>query len=226
MLDDMHNGRNIAIIVAAGSGSRMGSEIPKQFLMLEALEVLSYSVRSLGEHPSIDDVIIVTSPSFKKGVAERYPECLVTLGGETRQDSVFNGLSACPKDTRLVLVHDAARPLIPGHVIDDCLEKLETFDGVAPAIVPVDSMVQLSSEGFINLDRKELRVVQTPQCFHIDILLKAHATKLTDTDELGLVKQAIPGAKLTFVQGAPETMKITQPHDVEIAAMYLRSMET
>ncbi len=225
-MNDMKQPRNAAIIVAAGFGSRMGAEMPKQFLKLEGKEILSYSVQSFSEHPAIHEVIIVTSTEFQIEVANRYPECQVVLGGKTRQDSVFNGLQACDDNTGLVLVHDAARPLVPRQVIGACLEKLERFDGVAPAITPVDSMIQMDDQNFVNLDRNALRIVQTPQCFRRQILLKAHATGMIDTDEVGLVKQAMPEATLTFIKGASETMKITRPEDVDIATIYLRSRAT
>ncbi|MCF6238000.1 MAG: 2-C-methyl-D-erythritol 4-phosphate cytidylyltransferase, partial [Candidatus Marinimicrobia bacterium] len=140
----MINTLNTAIIVAAGSGSRLASQIPKQFLKLNGREILSYSVQTFLEHPEIHKVIIVTSAVYLRSVTSSYPECQVVPGGPTRQDSVSNGLSACSKNTQFVLVHDAARPLIPAYIIDACLQKLTTYDGVAPAITPTDSMVQIT----------------------------------------------------------------------------------
>ena len=226
MLQDMQNGKNSAIIVAAGSGSRFGTEIPKQFLSLNGVEILSLSLHSFLNHPAIDEVIIVTSAAFLDGVKSRYPACQVVLGGSTRQDSVFNGLNACSKDTEIVLVHDAARPLIPKRIIDACLEKLVDFDGVAPAIMPADSMVRIEADGFSNLHRGDLRIVQTPQCFKADVLMNAHTRGITDTDEMGLVKQAIPTARLGFVEGVTASMKITSAADLEMIRFYLKSYQT
>lgn len=225
MLHDMHQMKNTAIIVAAGSGSRLGSEVPKQFLTLNGQEILSYSVSTFLEHSDISDVIIVTSQAFLGQVRSKYPECQVVLGGATRQDSVYNGLQACGSTTTHVLVHDAARPLLPATIIDRCLHALTTHDGVAPAIKPVDSMVRLLDDDFQSLKRAELRIVQTPQCFPIDILLKAHASRLVDTDEMGLVKQALPDVSLRFIEGAQETIKITQPADIETAKIFLRATQ-
>ena len=221
MLNDMSGKINTAIIVAAGSGSRLASETPKQFLKLKAVEILEYSVRSFLAHPNINEVIIVTSGDYLDHVIQQYPKCQVVLGGETRQASVFNGLKACNTDTDIVLIHDAARPLIPSTVIDSCLSRLDTYDGVAPAIVPVDSMIQIEDSGFRNLQRDSLRIIQTPQCFHIGTLKAAHASGKVDTDEMGLVKQSDPHARLGFIKGAPETMKITRPIDLEIIEKYL-----
>ena len=225
MLNDMTKTNNTAIIVAAGSGSRLASETPKQYLKLKGVEILAYSVQSFRSHPEIDEVIIVTSENFLEHVSNQHPECKVVKGGETRQDSVFNGLQACSPDTHVILVHDAARPLIPSRVIDRCLASLETYDGVAPALNPVDSMIQLEDTGFKNLQRDNLRIIQTPQCFHIDILRSAHASGKIDTDEMGLVKQSNAQARLGFIEGAPETMKVTRQIDLDIIEKYLDTVE-
>ena len=225
MLDDMQHQKNTAIIVAAGSGSRLGSTTPKQFLKLLGQEILSYSVNSFLDHPQIDAVVIVTSQNFLDHVAGQYPQCKVVLGGETRQDSVFNGVQACSPDTSNVLVHDAARPLIPHSIITTCLSKLAIYEGVAPAIEPSDSMVLLRGDEFSNLNRADLRIIQTPQCFRIDTLRDAHASGNVDTDEIGLVKQSLPGARLGFVPGAPETMKVTSQMDLTIIERYLPKKE-
>ena len=221
MLNDMGGKINTAVIVAAGSGSRLTSETPKQFLKLKGVEILAYSVQSFLVHPEIKEVIIVTSAEYLDHVINQYPDCKVVVGGETRQDSVSNGLQACSPDTDMVLIHDAARPLIPQRVIDACLSSLETYDGVAPAIKPVDSMVQLEDAGFKNLQRETLRIIQTPQCFRMGIIKTVHASGNVDTDEMGLVQQCNPRARLGFVEGAPEIMKVTRPIDVEIIEKYL-----
>ncbi|MEA3286909.1 MAG: 2-C-methyl-D-erythritol 4-phosphate cytidylyltransferase [Candidatus Marinimicrobia bacterium] len=220
----MSTQENTAIIVAAGSGSRLGSEKPKQFLLLADREILSYSVQTFLDHPEIGEVIIVTAAAYLEHVSIHYPDCHVVLGGPNRQDSVFNGLRACSRDTKIVLIHDAARPLIPARVIDDCLKQLKTFDGTAPAIKPVDTIVQLKGNEFQNLERDKLRIVQTPQCFHLDVLRQAHASGKTDTDEMGLVKQTIPSARLGYIDGAPEAMKVTNPQDIILLEFYAKTV--
>ncbi len=225
MLKEMTKKINTAIIVAAGSGTRLASEIPKQFLKLRDTEILSYSVRTFLTHAQIDEVIIVASEEYLEHVKERYPKCIIVRGGATRQDSVQNGLSVCSPDTQIVLIHDAARPLIPTRVIDDCLAKLKTLDGVAPTLQPVNSMVELTDSGYRSLPRHDMRIMQTPQCFHINILKAAHASTYTATDELALVKQHDPQARLGFVEGAPENIKVTRQIDLEIIEMYLRKLE-
>lgn len=222
MLQDMQKRKNIAIIVAAGSGTRFGDDRPKQFLKLQGREILDYSVTSFSNHPLIHEVIIVTSQTHFNHVTQAYPNCLVTLGGASRQESVSNGLKVCPQEAVHVLVHDAARPLVPSKLIDSCLQALEDYDGVAPAIKPVDSMVTLTEDSFEALSREALRIVQTPQCFRTDILKEAHASDILDTDEMGLVKQAIPTAKLTLINGAPETMKITRSSDLFLIERFLK----
>jgi len=218
----MGQSKHSAIIVAAGSGSRFGSDTPKQFLQIHGREVLSYSIDSFLRHPDIDELIIVTSPDFMSHVSRRYPQCKIVPGGATRQKSVANGLSACSPDSDRVLVHDAARPLIPDTVIDACLLALQEHDGVAPAIQPVDSMVLLEGGSFKTLNRQRLRIIQTPQCFNTSMLQKAHASGLVDTDELGLVRRACPEARLTLVDGHPSTLKVTRMEDLDRIRLYLK----
>lgn len=222
MLDDMGQAKHSAIIVAAGSGSRFGADTPKQFLQLQGREILSYSIESFLNHPEIDELVIVTSETFLTHVSRSYPNCKVVLGGSTRQQSVANGLQACDTDSDMVLVHDAARPLVPKSVIDACLFALQDHDGVAPAILPVDSMVLLEGGAFRNLDRQHLRIIQTPQCFRMAVLRQAHISGLVDTDELGLVRRSCPEAQLTLVDGDPCSLKITRPEDLIRAESFLK----
>jgi 2-C-methyl-D-erythritol 4-phosphate cytidylyltransferase len=223
MLNDMNAPENTAIIVAAGSGSRFDPEKPKQFLLLAGREILSYSVQTFLDHPKVDQVIIVTAAAYLDHVATAYPDCQVVPGGPNRQDSVLNGLNACSPATEIVLIHDAARPLIPVRVIDDCLKKLETFDGTAPAIRSVNTIVQLKADGFQNLERENLRIVQTPQCFHLAVLRQAYTSGKSDTDEMGLVKQTVPAARLGYIEGAPETLKVTTPEDLILLEFYAKT---
>ncbi|MCF7808991.1 MAG: 2-C-methyl-D-erythritol 4-phosphate cytidylyltransferase [Candidatus Marinimicrobia bacterium] len=218
----MPKGSNTAIIVAAGSGSRFGGDLPKQYLTLNQREVLSYSVEAFQNHPDVHTTIIVCAEPYFSRVKEAYPSCEVVIGGKTRQASVHNGLKACPAGTAHVLVHDAARPLIPSGLIDRCLKALETFDGVAPVIQPSDSMVLLEHDQFTNLSRDQLRIVQTPQCFQFDVLVQAHASGQVDTDEIGLIKQTLPSARLTLIEGAVMMLKITQRSDLRMLADFLK----
>ncbi len=223
MLEDMEKCRNTAIIVAAGSGNRLGSDIPKQFLKLNGREILSYSVKSFQNHPDVDALVIVTSAEYFEHVSASYPDCHVVIGGSTRQESVTNGMQAITDGTELVLVHDAARPLVSHDIISECLEKLMHFDGVAPAIKPTDSMIMINGEDFDPLERSSLRIVQTPQCFHADTLNKAHNSGVVDTDEMGLVRRAVPSARLGFAEGSPANMKVTRALDLEILQLVLNA---
>ncbi len=213
--------KNTAIIVAAGSGNRLKSDKPKQFLELDGREILSYSVQTFITHPAIDDVIIVTSPNFQDHVVSQYPGCHVVMGGATRPESVKNGLKACQPDTDIVLIHDAARPLLPPYIIDRCIAELKTHDGIAPAIKPIDTIVQLSGHHILQLKREDLRRVQTPQCFHLKILQQAYESADGDTDEMGLVNRTIPQARLGYIEGAPQMMKVTNPEDLALLKFYL-----
>lgn len=214
MLKDMSNSHNTAIIVAAGKGTRFGGNTPKQFLKLDGREILDYSVRTFQSNANIESVIIVSAREHMKRIQLLYPECKIVAGGTIRQISVLNGLAAVMEKTDNVLVHDAARPLVSHTIIDACLHTLSSCDGVAPGITPFDSMLLLEGSDVKNLPRENLRIVQTPQCFPTEVLRQALASGLTDTDELGLVRQAIPNARLCLVEGSRSNMKITGPEDL------------
>ena len=213
--------KNIAIVVAGGSGQRFGADRPKQFLKLKDREILAYSVETFQRNAVIARVIIVVSQDNLNAVAERYPEAQVVAGGTTRQASVIAGLDACDPDTDNVCIHDAARPLVTARIVQDCLAALEHSDGVAPVLLPADSMVQLDQEGFTRLDRDSLRLVQTPQCFPYSVIKSALNSGADETDEIGLLQRVNPHARITFIPGESSNLKITRGHDLAIAATYL-----
>ena len=205
---------NSAIIVAGGSGVRFENEIPKQFIKIHCQEILSFSVKTFLKHPKIGEVIIVSHPDWMTHVASQYPECHVVPGGERRQDSSLNGVIATSEKSINVLIHDAVRPLVSEEIISDCLSALENYDASAPIILPVDSLIKWDGQKAISVDRANIKIVQTPQCFNKVIILNVLKSDITGTDEIGMLLGVYPESKLKFIQGSSDNIKITTKNDL------------
>ena len=214
-----------AIIVAAGSAQRMGG-VDKVMTNLGAKPVIVRSVRAFEDNPLVDEIVVVTRPDLLETVSRHvspYKKVrLVVCGGETRTESVQNGLDAVSDKVTLVAVHDGARPLVTQDVITKAIEKASKFGAAAPA-VPVKDTIKVSQSGGVDdtPDRKTLFAVQTPQVFDIDLLRaalqNAREKKLTLTDDCSAV-EAI-GMKVQLTDGDEENLKITTPLDMELAQM-------
>lgn len=205
---------NTAIIVAGGSGQRLESDIPKQFLKINGKELLSFSVNTFFNHPQIDQVIIVSHKDWLDHVKDSFPDCQVIQGGSTRQESTRNGLSIIDKNCKNVLIHDAARPLISDKIISDCLSTLSSSDGTAPILDSTNSLVNWDGESSKYIDRSQIKSVQTPQCFRRQIIENALRSSISGTDEIGIVLQVLPEAKINFIQGSKDNIKITTAIDL------------
>jgi 2-C-methyl-D-erythritol 4-phosphate cytidylyltransferase len=200
-----------AVVVAAGSGSRFGGEVPKQELMLGDRRVVDWSVRTL-ERWCPSRVVVVVRPDRVAG--ERFG----VAGGATRSASVRAGLAMIGAGgaDALVLVHDAARPLVPDRVISDLLRAIdEGADAVVPALPLADTVKRVGPDGRVveTLPRAELVAVQTPQLFRLDALRRAHAGAADATDDAALVEAA--GGVVRVVPGDPDLRKVTTVEDLE-----------
>ena len=212
---------NSAVIVAGGSGSRIGGEIPKQFLKINGDEILSYSVNTFLKHPKINEVVIVSHPDWIDTVSKNYPHCQVVKGGNRRQYSSLNGVLATDAKGENVLIHDAARPFVTTRIISDCLEKLIHFEGTAPVMETSNSLIQLENERAIFVDRTKIFEVQTPQCFKKEFILEVLSNTLEGTDEIGMVLRKYPKAKINFVEGEEKNYKITSKMDLQISSQII-----
>lgn len=224
---------NTAIIVAAGAGTRLGTETPKQLLPLAGKTVLARSLDAFEAAESIDAVVVV-APEHE---ADRYCRnevpsgvrkvTAVVGGGAERQDSVSAGLAAVPDGTRVVAVHDAVRPLIRPEDIDAVVRAAEE-SGAAVLGTPVTDTVKRVENGraVATLDRSTMWTVQTPQAFHLDLLSEAHRRArdegVTATDDTALVEQL--GRPVTVVAGRRDNIKITLPEDLRIAERILENV--
>ncbi|WP_265529873.1 bifunctional 2-C-methyl-D-erythritol 4-phosphate cytidylyltransferase/2-C-methyl-D-erythritol 2,4-cyclodiphosphate synthase [Sphingomicrobium marinum] len=202
-----------ALIVAAGSGSRMGSDVPKQFQMLGGKEVLVHAVDALLPHPAIEAVHVVIAADQEDTARAVLGDKAVNLviGGATRSDSVRNGLAAVK--TSHVLIHDAARPFCPEAVIDRLVAAMETHDAATPMLRSVDTLARPSGETLGDaVDRDTVVRIQTPQAFRSDVIRKAYdGYDGAPTDEARVAAAA--GIDVALVEGDEMLDKITTPGD-------------
>lgn len=212
------------IIVAGGSGSRMGAELPKQFLQLCGEEILVRSLRAF--MPYTDNIVVVLPETetdrWRKIVASRSIEHThkVCTGGQTRFHSVKNGLKALG-DCDVVAIHDAVRPLVSRRVIDDALSVEAEFGSAVPVVEQVDSFRVVTPEGVRPIDRSTLRAVQTPQIFRREILDEAYRARYMKsfTDDATVVEHA--GYEVAYSVGDRCNLKITTPDDLLLAEAFL-----
>jgi 2-C-methyl-D-erythritol 4-phosphate cytidylyltransferase len=217
-----------AILVAAGRGERLGSDQPKAFVKLHDLPLLAEPMRRLDESEWIDAVVVVVPPGWEEPailLAEELGCAKVrasVAGGVTRADSVRAGLAEVPNDAAAVLVHDAARPLVPEAVIERVLAPLaEGWDGVVPGLPVPDTLKRVDGDGRVEetVARDRLWAVQTPQAFPVETLRRAAAGGGDATDCAGLVEAA--GGRIKVVLGDPQLLKVTTADDLARVAALL-----
>jgi 2-C-methyl-D-erythritol 4-phosphate cytidylyltransferase/2-C-methyl-D-erythritol 2,4-cyclodiphosphate synthase len=212
-----------AIIVAAGRGTRAGGELPKQWQQLHGRTVASYALAAFANHPAVAQLILVLHPDdIGTDLWPRDPAATVVAGGATRAASVQAGLAAASPDTRRVLIHDAARPLVTADVIDRVLAALDTHLGAAPAVAVTDTLWHGDADQVTGVqDRAGLFRAQTPQGFHLAPLLAAHAASTgLETDDVAVARAA--GLDVAIVAGDEDNIKITTPADFARAATAMR----
>lgn len=216
------------IIVAGGTGTRMGSKIPKQFLMIRDKEVLVHTLEKfLASLAGIEIVIVLPqehlmlwgSIAARHGLQGTHRVC---AGGENRFMSVKNGLAALgPCD--VIAVHDGVRPLLSEEMIKRCVDTAEKHGAAVPVVEPADSF-RMIADGYPDIvDRTALRAVQTPQVFRGDIIRKAYDTDYSPrfTDDASVVEHS--GVRLTFCEGEYRNIKITRPEDMLFAEAVIAS---
>jgi len=209
-----------AIVVAAGSGSRFGDAVPKQFLDLAGRRLVDWAV---GAAAAVCDGVIAVLPPAQLGTAFDRPEAgagagrvAAVAGGATRSASVRAGLAAVPDDAEIVVVHDAARPLAGAELFERVVAAVRAgADGAVPGVAVPDTIKRVDASGgrvVETLDRPALRAIQTPQAFSAAILRRAHAGSADATDDAALVEAL--GATVVVVDGDPANLKITGPDDL------------
>jgi len=212
---------NVAIILAAGSGTRFKSEIPKQFIEIGNKKIIQYSIDAFKKSEVIDKIIIVVSKHFLDEISKEYSDDMVVAGGESRTSSSYNGLLACPKKTKKVLIHDAARPFISKRIILSCIDALDTYKAVVTSISAVDTIIRASNEEVLDVeDRDALFLNQTPQGFEYNTIINAHKNSTQDaTDDISLLE--LDKIKCKVIEGSPKNIKITTSTDIHTAKSIL-----
>ena len=237
----MTTNRVTAILPAAGLGTRMGAEMPKQFLQLDGVPVLIFTLRRLSACPAIVDFIIATRAEEVDSLAARLAQenigrpFQVVRGGDTRQDSVASALAEIPDEAELILVHDAVRPLVTRDQIERVIAEAALCDAAILGIPAMDTVKEVKratpqSGGAdvalitATIPRERVVLAQTPQVFRASLLLEAFARARQDgvsaSDEACLVERI--GHDVHVVAGSDRNLKITRPGDMQLAEFYLR----
>jgi 2-C-methyl-D-erythritol 4-phosphate cytidylyltransferase len=213
------------VVAAAGSGERLGTDRPKAFAALGGRPLLAESLERLEASPWVGTIVVVAPPGWEEPVillAEELGCGKVTAsvpGGATRAESVRAGLGEVPADAAVVLVHDAARPLLPEDVIERVLAPLsEGWDGVVPALPVADTVKRVEGDAVVEtLPRERLVAVQTPQAFVADVLKAAAAGEGTDCASLVEAN----GGRVKVVPGDRRLLKVTEPDDLALVETWL-----
>lgn len=220
---------NTAIILAGGIGSRMGADRPKQFLMVQNKPIISYCFDIFQNHSEIDKIVVVVNEKWQ-GFVEEYAQkygvskiCGYAPAGKTRQHSIYNGLkciSENAENTDIVIVHDAARPLVSDKIISDCIKGATEFDGAMPVISVKDTVYQSEDGKKIDclLKRSELFAGQAPESFKFKKYFQIH-NEVSD-EEIGNTAGSSEiayrhGMEIRMVSGSERNLKITTVEDLE-----------
>ncbi len=218
-----------ALVVAAGKGSRMGLGFNKVLALLDGRPVLKWSVDTLIQSGLVGSLVLVVNPQEEDAVREicveyagNFPIGFVH-GGKERQDSVARGLSALPKETEIVLIHDGARPFVSEDILKRSIESAWAH-GAACAAVPAKDTVKIADESLCiedTPDRSRVWLAQTPQSFRMELIRKVYEKALSEglagTDDAGLAE--LCGHKVHLFEGSYSNIKLTSPEDLLIAGL-------
>ena len=226
--------KTYAIILASGTGNRFGGDLPKQFTKIAGKTILERSIdifEGVNGVNGIDKIILVVTPEYKSLAEEIVKKndfkkiYKIIEGGELRKDSSYNGVFAIEDKESNVLIHDSARPFVSAEVVENCVKALETHEAAAVAIPSTDTIIEVKNGIIENIPpRKKLMRIQTPQCFRLSLIKKAHEMSKNDTDftdDCGLVvKHNL--ADIFIVEGNRENIKITYPEDTILAEEFAK----
>ena len=223
----------VALIAAAGLGKRMNAKISKPFIPIFGKPILAYTIEKFEQCKFIEKIYLIVNPEERdfcsKDIILKYNFSKIQElieGGETRQDSVYNGLKVLGPDTDIVVIHDGVRPLVEKTIIQESIEAAQEY-GAAIAAIPLKETVKKSRKDFFineTLNREEIWRAQTPQTFKYDIILSAYHQSYKDkffaTDDATIVERY--GHKVKMIIGSEGNIKITTPFDIIIAENFLK----
>ncbi|GAB2492646.1 IspD/TarI family cytidylyltransferase [Nocardiopsis aegyptia] len=234
--------RVIAAVLAGGVGARMGADTPKQLLPLEGRPIIEHSIAAFEACPEVDEIVVLMVDAYLDRVREIVAEAgfakvgAILPGGATRTETSYAALSATASaaDTDLVLLHDAARPLVRAETVAACVSALDSAGAVGVAVPSADTVVRVvpgrGGEAIADVPpRTELRRMQTPQGFRLGVVRRAYELAMADpalvaTDDCGVVLRYLPDEEVRIVPGDESNIKVTNPGDVEVAETLLRRM--
>ena len=222
--------KNIAVVLAGGSGKRMGEEIPKQFLQVMGKPIIQYSMEAFQNHPLIDEMVVVLPDEYVGKLSQfvdidMFPKLEAQLGGGSeRYLSTLAALRYYTSENDAnILFHDAARPLVTQEIISNVLYALNQFEAVCVAIPTTDTVIETTENGFIHHYPKRQQMVnaQTPQAFNIKVIKQAFNMAMQDTgffttDDCSIVHKYLPHIPIKIVPGSIKNFKITNPTDLQI----------
>ncbi len=227
----------VAVVLGGGMGNRFGATLPKQLLTLGGKTLVEHCVAAFSAAPGVDEVLLVMPAGYADEAARLAGDRVraVIPGGVTRSDSVRNALAYLgarhPAETTGVLLHDAARPLVSQRIIADCVAALSKHDAAGVA-VPTSDTIVVAEDGVMSHvpPRETLYRCQTPQCFRLSVIARAHALAAADpgfipTDDCGVVLRYLPDVPVHIVKGSERNIKVTYPGDLAIAEALLGSAE-
>lgn len=228
--------RTVAVVLAGGTGSRLGAPVPKQLLALAGRTVLEHTLRALHACPEVDELVVVMHPDHVEQARSLLlgPDLprlsRVLAGGEDRDASTRRALAALGDGECNVLLHDAVRPLVSRRLVADCVAALRVDEAVTVAVPSTDTLLRVDAEGRVVEvpDRSQLRRSQTPQGFRLSVLRRAYTLARDDprpvTDNTGVVLRHLPEVAVRVVPGDERNLKITHPQDLLVAEALLRDV--
>jgi 2-C-methyl-D-erythritol 4-phosphate cytidylyltransferase len=226
--------RMVAVVLGGGVGQRLGAGMPKQLLTLGGQTLVERCVAAFDQAPGVDEVLVVMARGYTEQVKAMLADggyrkvTDVIEGGATRPDSTRVALAAIAGSDCGVLLHDAARPLVDQRIIADCVASLQVHEAAGVA-VPTSDTIVITDDGVMrSVPRREtLFRCQTPQCFRLSVIARAHELAAADpdfapTDDCGVVLRYLPGVDVHIVPGSERNIKITYPQDLAVAEALLR----
>lgn len=224
-----------AIIAAGGSGSRIPSQISKQYLPLNHKPIIIYSYEKFAKNDKIDAIIIVTAEhdiNICSKLIDKYrindKPVKIVSGGKSRQISVLYGLKECDKNTQIALIHDGARPFLTNNMIDECINAMNEYKACSVGIGAINTIKEVDDKGIVikTLDRSKIWEAQTPQCFDykmiFDLHMKAEKNNICVTDDCALAE--IYGIDVKMIKGSYDNIKITVARDLFTAQEIIKTI--
>jgi len=225
----------VAVVLGGGTGTRFGAALPKQLLLLNGRTLVEHCVAAFASVPRIDEIVLVMPADYheeaRKVVGDQVSA--IIAGGPSRPASVRNAIAQVsarhdPAATG-ILIHDAVRPLVTPRIIADCLDALDKHAAVGTAVPTSDTILSVDNGVIAHVPPREtLYRAQTPQCFRLETIAKAHALAAADpdfqpTDDCGVVLRYLPDTPVHIVSGSETNLKVTYPSDLAIAEALLRT---